>query len=114
MEDVLASIPEAVVIVHDSHVLYTNPAFTRMFGYSAEEASGAILPELIVPDTRRHEQEMLELALDQHGRATIETVRMNKNGDAAGRGFAGGAADGGWSEDRLCAYLPRHRGAQAD
>ncbi|MGP8270867.1 MAG: putative bifunctional diguanylate cyclase/phosphodiesterase [Terracidiphilus sp.] len=80
MEDVLASIPEAVVIVHDNHVLYTNPAFTRMFGYSAEEASGAILPELIVPDTRRHEQEMLELALDQHGRATIETVRVNKNG----------------------------------
>jgi len=80
MEDVLASIPEAVVIVHDNHVLYTNPAFTRMFGYSVEEASGACLPELIVPDTRRHEQEMLELALNQHGRATIETVRVNKNG----------------------------------
>jgi Amt family ammonium transporter len=80
MEDVLSSIPEAVVIVHEDHVLYTNPAFTRMFGYSAEEASGAILPELIVPDTRRHEQEMLEQALDQSGRATIETVRVNKNG----------------------------------
>jgi diguanylate cyclase (GGDEF)-like protein/PAS domain S-box-containing protein len=80
MEDVLSSIPEAVVIVHEDHVLYTNPAFTRMFGYSAEEASGAILPELIVPDTRRHEQEMLEQALDQYGRATIETVRVNKNG----------------------------------
>src|SRR5271165_1344988 len=40
MEDVLASIPEAVVIVHGSHVLYTNPAFTRMFGYSSDEASG--------------------------------------------------------------------------
>ena len=80
MEDVLASIPEAVVIVHDNHVLYTNPAFTRMFGYTAEEASGGSLPELIVPETRRHEQEMLEQALDQHGRATIETVRVNKNG----------------------------------
>ena len=37
MEDVLASVPEAVVIVHGDHVLYTNPAFTRMFGYTAEE-----------------------------------------------------------------------------
>src|ERR1035438_337956 len=27
MEDVLASIPEAVVIVHENHVLYTNPSF---------------------------------------------------------------------------------------
>ncbi len=80
IEDVLSSIPEAVVIVHDNHVLYTNPAFTRMFGYTAEEASGGRLPELIVPETRRHEQGMLEQALDQQGRATIETVRVNKNG----------------------------------
>src|SRR4051812_42396290 len=29
MEDVLASIPEAVVIVRRSRILYTNPAFTR-------------------------------------------------------------------------------------
>jgi diguanylate cyclase (GGDEF)-like protein/PAS domain S-box-containing protein len=80
IEDVLSSIPEAVVIVHDNHVLYTNPAFTRMFGYTAEETSGGSLPELIVPETRRHEQGMLEQALDQQGRATIETVRVNKNG----------------------------------
>jgi PAS domain S-box-containing protein len=55
MEDVLASIPEAVVIVHSNHVLYTNPAFTQMFGYTAEEASGGNLRELIVPETRQHE-----------------------------------------------------------
>jgi Amt family ammonium transporter len=81
MEDVLASIPDAVAIVHDNHVLYTNPAFTRMFGYTAEEASGGNLRELIVPETRRHEQTMLQKTLDEQGRATMETVRMNKEGE---------------------------------
>src|SRR5580698_635257 len=81
MEDVLASIPEAVVIVHGSHVLYTNPSFNTMFGYTAEEASGANLRELIVPETRHHELEMLEKEVDKRGRVTIETVRANKDGD---------------------------------
>ena len=81
MEDVLASIPEAVVIVHSNHVLYTNPAFTEMFGYTADEASGENLRELIVPDTRRHELAMLEKEVDQKGRVSKETVRMNKDGE---------------------------------
>ena len=81
MEDVLASIPEAVVIVHSDHVLYTNPAFTQMFGYTAEEASGENLRELIVPDTRHHELTMLEKQVDQKGRIAVETVRMTKDGD---------------------------------
>ena len=81
MEDVLASIPEAVVIVHSNHVLYTNPAFTRMFGYTAEEASGGNLRELIVPETRLHELTMLEKEVDVKGRVTAETVRMTRDGD---------------------------------
>jgi len=81
MEDVLASIPEAVVIVHGSHVLYTNPAFTQLFGFTAEEASGGSLRELIVPETRQHELLMLEKEVDQKGRVAIETVRMNKVGE---------------------------------
>jgi Amt family ammonium transporter len=81
MEDVLASIPEAVVIVHGSHVLYTNPAFTEMFGYSGEEAGGECLTELIVPETRRHEVAVLEKQVDVEGRLATDTVRMNKAGE---------------------------------
>jgi len=81
MEDVLASIPEAVVIVYSNHVLYTNPAFTHMFGYTAEEASGGNLRELIVPETRQHELAMLEKEVDQKGRVATETVRMTKDGE---------------------------------
>ena len=81
MEDVLASIPEAVVIVHGNHVLYTNPSFTEMFGYTLEEASGGTLRELIVPETRWHEVAMVDKEVDQQGHASIETVRLNKSGD---------------------------------
>ena len=81
MEDVLASIPEAVAIEHDNHVLYTNPAFTQMFGYTAEEASGGSLRELIVPETRLNEHATLAKAVDEHGSATVETVRANKQGE---------------------------------
>jgi Amt family ammonium transporter len=81
MQDVLASLPEAVAIEHGHHVLYTNPAFTRMFGYTAEEAGGGSLRQLIVPETRLNEHTMLEKAVDEHGRVMVETVRANKAGE---------------------------------
>jgi diguanylate cyclase (GGDEF)-like protein/PAS domain S-box-containing protein len=81
MEDVLASIPEAVVIVHSNHVLYTNPAFTQMFGYTGEEACGGNLRELVVPETRQHELALLEKEVDAKGRVAMDTVRMNKDGE---------------------------------
>jgi Amt family ammonium transporter len=81
MEDVLSSIPEAVAIEHGNHLLYTNPAFTRMFGYTAEEASGGSLRELIVPETRQNEIAMLGKTVDEQGRTMFETVRVNKCGE---------------------------------
>jgi diguanylate cyclase (GGDEF)-like protein/PAS domain S-box-containing protein len=81
MEDVLASLPEAVAIEYQNHVLYANPAFTRMFGYTTEDASGTSLRELIVPETRRNENAALLKAVDDHGSATSETVRSNKAGE---------------------------------
>ncbi|MGA3033596.1 MAG: EAL domain-containing protein [Terracidiphilus sp.] len=81
MEDVLASLPEAVAIEHKNHVLYTNPAFSRMFGYTAEEASGGSLRELIVPETRFNENAALAKAADENGVMTMETVRKNKAGE---------------------------------
>lgn len=81
MEDVLASIPDAVVIVHGNNVLYTNPAFATMFGFTPEEISGGNLRDLIVPETRQHENALLQRAVDQQGGVTVETVRMNKAGE---------------------------------
>ena len=81
MEDVLASIPEAVAIVHGGQVLYTNPAFTLMFGFAPEEVSGSNLRDFIVPETRQHENAMLQKMLSEQGRICVETVRMTKNGE---------------------------------
>lgn len=81
MEDVLASLPEAVAIVYGTHVLYTNAAFTQMFGYTFDEVSGGNLRDLIVPDARLHESEMLHKALAEGGRADVETVRITKKGE---------------------------------
>jgi Amt family ammonium transporter len=82
MDDVLASLPEAVLIVHGKHVLYSNPAFTRMFGYSADEVSGDNLRNLTVPENRQHENAIVQKAVDEHGYASIETVRINKKGES--------------------------------
>ncbi len=81
MEDVLASLPEAIAIEYQNHVLYANPAFTRMFGFTAEEASGGSLRRLIVPETRLNENAALLKAVDDHGFAMVETVRSNKAGE---------------------------------
>ncbi len=81
MEDVLCSLPEAVAIEHQNHVLYTNPAFTRMFGYTVEEAAGGSLRELIVPETRLIEHATLLRMVDDGGSAILETVRTNKAGE---------------------------------
>jgi Amt family ammonium transporter len=80
MDDVLSSVPEALVIVYSRRVLYTNPAFTRMFGYTADEAGEGDLWELMVPESRRDEDGLLEMAVDRDGLARIETVRTNKSG----------------------------------
>ena len=81
MEDLLASIPEAVAIEHSGHVLYTNPAFMRMFGISAEEAGGRSLCALIVPETRLNEHTTLLKGVDEKGRALVDTVRRTKAGE---------------------------------
>jgi diguanylate cyclase (GGDEF)-like protein/PAS domain S-box-containing protein len=81
MDEVLASVPDAVMIVHEDHVLYTNPAFTQMFGHSAEEMAGAHPRDFIVPATRLHEMAMLSHAVSHQGRLAMETVRQTKSGE---------------------------------
>ena len=114
MEDVLSSIPEAVAIEHGEHILYTNPAFTQMFGYSAEEAGGGSLRNLIVPETRLNEHGTLLKAVDEQGRAAVETVRATKAGELIDVSLqvAPLLVDG--ASARLRLQLPRYRRAQAD
>jgi Amt family ammonium transporter len=80
MEDVLASIPEAVAVVRGEEAIYVNAAFTRIFGYAAEEIIGNSLREFIVPQSRRQEIARVRKAVDEFGSASFDTQRMHKDG----------------------------------
>jgi Amt family ammonium transporter len=80
IEAVLASIPEAVAVVRDYRVLYINAAFTRIFGYAAEELLGGNLLDFIVPQTRRKESALVNKDVDRFGFLSFDTVRKNKDG----------------------------------
>lgn len=81
LEELLDSAPEAIAIVHRGKILHVNHEFTRLFGYSAQESVGRNLDEMLVPEGRMHESEMLALALEETGRGFLETVRRTKAGE---------------------------------
>src|SRR6202166_1822635 len=73
--------PDAVILTdEDFHVLRVNKEFTRMFGYTAEEAAGQWLPELIMPEELRAEGVKNRDALISGKRVELETIRQRKGG----------------------------------
>ncbi len=82
--DLFEASPEGIVLVEaeTDRVLRVNGEFTRMFGYSAEEAVGRNLNDLIVPDHLKWEGSQLNLAAREGGRLRTETVRCHKDGTA--------------------------------
>ena len=81
VEDVLDATPEATAIAHEGRVLHVNREFSRLFGYSLAECAGQELDELVLPDGRHHETEMILHMLDQTGRAEMDTVRRTRTGE---------------------------------
>ncbi len=81
VEDVLDATPEASVMTHGSRVLHVNREFTRLFGHAAAECVGQELAELVVPEGRMHECEMIVHTLRQNGRVSIETKRRTRSGE---------------------------------
>lgn len=81
LEEMLTSIPEALAIIRGEQALYINPAFTQLFGYTSEEVVGASMPELIMPENRRHESALLRHSVERQGHAMLESVRRNKAGE---------------------------------
>jgi PAS domain S-box-containing protein len=82
-EDVLASLPDAVAIAYGNHILYTNPAFSRMFGCTAEEVEGSIMSELVMKEANPFENAVMSALLEDKGNGSFEaTIRgpvMNLN-----------------------------------
>lgn len=80
LEHLLDAAPEAIMLTRGARILHVNREFESLFGYSVEEAVGRSTHDLLIPDTRRHELEILEHAMQMHGRASMETVRLHKSG----------------------------------
>jgi two-component system, sensor histidine kinase and response regulator len=79
----LASAPSAIATVDGAGVVKDiNPAFTRLFGYSVEEALGKQLDDLVVPTDAMAEAKVLEgKALAGGGTVAADVDRRTKNGD---------------------------------
>lgn len=86
-EDVLASLPDAVAIAYGNHILYTNPAFSRMFECTAEEVEGVNMSELMMKEANPFENAVLASLLEDQGNGSFEaTIRgpvMNLNVEVA-------------------------------
>ena len=82
LSELFARVPEAVVMVDGgARVTRVNPSFTKIFGYTAEEAAGQRITELITPDDRQEEVDSVMSRMVPTGEVfTIETVRRHKNG----------------------------------
>lgn len=82
LEHLFESTPEAIAILDsDYRVMRVNAEFTRMFGYSHEEAVGRRVEELIVPPSRLHESRWLVDAVDKGQKVSLRTRRRRKDGD---------------------------------
>ena len=82
LSELFARVPEAVVMVdRDSRITRVNPAFTKIFGYTAEEAIGQRIKDLITPDDLQEEVDSFMYRMVQTGEVfAVETVRRHKNG----------------------------------
>jgi diguanylate cyclase (GGDEF)-like protein/PAS domain S-box-containing protein len=81
LEQLLNAAPEAIMITRGSKILHINREFESLFGFSADEALGQNTYDILIPETRRHEFDMLEHTMQLHGRASMETVRLSKSGE---------------------------------
>jgi protein-histidine pros-kinase len=73
--------PDALIAMGaDGKVQFWSPGAKLTFGYSSEEAVGAVLKDLIVPPDRAAEADTWVAQVMETGTATYETVRKRKDG----------------------------------
>jgi PAS domain S-box-containing protein len=82
LSQLFARVPQAVVMIdHDSRITQANPEFTKIFGYTTEEAVGRRINDLITPDDLQDEVASFRHRMLQKGEVfAVETVRRHKNG----------------------------------
>jgi len=78
---ILNACPDAIVATTaGGEVLSWSPGAESIFGFSADEAIGHAVAELIVPPDRRTEEDRILGQLPASGTLTYEAVRRRKDG----------------------------------
>jgi PAS domain S-box-containing protein len=81
--------PEPIVLRDtDNRILRINKEFTKLFGFTVEEALGRTVNELIVPDGSADECASIRDALKNGQRVDVELVRKRKDGTRLTVSFA--------------------------
>jgi PAS domain S-box-containing protein len=82
LESVLYHAPDAIITMDASHrVIDWNPGAVKMFGYSAEEALGRQLDDLVAPGEAHREADMVTRQVLSGKRIdAFETIRYHKDG----------------------------------
>jgi len=80
-EQIIENAPEAISIIdEEQRILRINGEFTRLFGYTAAEAAGRALDELIVPPDRYAETAWITQSIRGGSNLSLETRRQRKDG----------------------------------
>jgi diguanylate cyclase (GGDEF)-like protein/PAS domain S-box-containing protein len=102
-EQLFESIPEGVAIVDPAdRILGVNPEFTRLFGYTDEEAIGHTLEELIVPHEERAAALDLTRRIAGGERVRTDAVRRHKDGSSIDVAIVGSAVRVQGSDVAVC------------
>jgi PAS domain S-box-containing protein len=81
LDELFEQAPQAVALLGaDNRVVRVNREFTRVFGYTPDDASGHRLGELIVPDESRDEEKTYEDLVARGQRVDAEGVCRRKDG----------------------------------
>ena len=95
LSQLVACVGDAIIVVdaHEKIVLW-NPAATRIFGYSEEEALGSTL-DLIVPERQRHRhnegcRKSMDTGITRYGTSLLKVPALHKSGSMLSIAFTVG------------------------
>ena len=95
LDQLVACVGDAIIVADaQEKIVLWNPAATRIFGYTAEEALGKTL-DLIVPERQRHKHnegysKSMETGTTRYGASLLKVPALHKDGSTLSIAFTVG------------------------
>jgi PAS domain S-box-containing protein len=84
LDQLFDSAQEAIVVTEtNGRVLRLNPEFTKLFGYTPDEALGRLIDDLVAPEDYYKSASAITKKAESGGKVGLETVRRRKDGTLA-------------------------------